>query len=605
MGDSHPSIFYGFSEFDKLEIGRWVTSMAIFDLKKRFFKTENELISLLFSKDWKIRHKAKSVLNRKYPNWTMNSELQKRVPELISALSGKDKYYGETAAEILGLIRASQAVKPLIHCLSDSIMGMAAVKSLGLIGDEQAIIPLIVTNNKNNKYFRKATMKALKKIDADWHRNEKVRNKIPELVDFLKFDNTYFEILDKIDPNWMKSKKVIRKTPEFVSALNDKDDEIRKAAAATLAKIADGDAEAALVDAFLNDTNKFVRQSLKDALDRINPYWTKNDISRNKIGELITSFESNDVILQRKSAEPLALIGNENEIHSLIRILSDKNEETSRKATRSIERINDSFWLKMKNAKPFLPDLIHALEYGSVHAYTASAKILGLIGDAGALDSLANKAHVELQKKARETGSADWNILPPIDRQSPIRKAIIQIIKTNQRISNDFDLFCSNCLHRRIERLKIDEMVRNCLEITPDFSLPICSSCQSSSNLLGGIKNIIGVIGGNILKMEFQEETIRLPVWNEKKKKALMAEIDALEIHNGNIGNYHYAIHSVIIKLNENAVESKEWLKKIPVYLKENPKLNDVEVNLLEDNFKFDKEGEGTKRERGQVNKSM
>jgi HEAT repeat protein len=91
-------------------------------------------------------------------SWKTAEELAKigtpAVPRLIEALSDKDGYIREAAANALGMIGNKSAVEPLIRALQyrdeqvyeddeDSEARMRAALALGRIGDPQAFDPLI------------------------------------------------------------------------------------------------------------------------------------------------------------------------------------------------------------------------------------------------------------------------------------------------------------------------------------------------------------------------------------------------------------------------------------------------------------------------------
>lgn len=91
---------------------------------------------------------------------------QRIIEALIKTLQDKQRDIRETAARLLGKIKAPQAVGPLISALADDgyYVRMNAAESLGAIADAKAIPALLKIMYDKNKRVREAAFASLKKI---------------------------------------------------------------------------------------------------------------------------------------------------------------------------------------------------------------------------------------------------------------------------------------------------------------------------------------------------------------------------------------------------------------------------------------------------------
>jgi len=90
------------------------------------------------------------------------------IPKVIPLLNDKDWKVRYRAAEVLGMIKSRDVVRPLVTALSDEkdhVRYMAA-KSLGLIQDPAALIPLRNCRLDENPYVRKMVESVIIEIEG-------------------------------------------------------------------------------------------------------------------------------------------------------------------------------------------------------------------------------------------------------------------------------------------------------------------------------------------------------------------------------------------------------------------------------------------------------
>ena len=91
--------------------------------------------------------------------------------------------------------------------------------------------------------------------------------------------------------------------------------------------------------------------------------------------------------------------------------------------------------------------------------------------------------------------------------------------------------------------------------------------CQSESFEVG-IKQVVGVIGD--ITQERTGETFYVSVWNEAEQQGHNADLDVLEIRAADhITNYDHVIDAVLAVLRNDLSRPKDYLKHVPVYLKD------------------------------------
>ena len=187
-----------------------------------------------------------------------------RIQNLMSALRSENIDVRGQATEVLGKI-GLEAVPALIKALKDGdkIVRSSTAEALIKIGPEaKAAVPaLIETLNDKDGYVRRRAADALGKIGSG------AKAAVPALIETLKDEDEWVraltaEALGKIAP---EAKSVV---PALIETLNDEDGLVRWRAALTLGKIV-SIAGPVLIEA-LKDEAKYVRQTIVDALEKIN-----------------------------------------------------------------------------------------------------------------------------------------------------------------------------------------------------------------------------------------------------------------------------------------------------------------------------------------------
>jgi len=118
------------------------------------------------------------------------------------------------------------------------------------------------------------------------------------------------------------------------------------------------------------------------------------------------------------------------------------------------------------------------------------------------------------------------------------------------------------------------------------YTYVVCRSCGISSRLVKGIKEVIGLIGGDINDYKIDGDKFYVNLWDNKNKKARNADIDLLEIRNSANINYGLAIASVYTTLVNDVSRPRNWLKNISVVLKGNPPIPKDSMKDLKRRFR-------------------
>ena len=178
------------------------------------------LISALNDEDVNVREKAAEALGK--IGSTKSEEA------LIKALKDKHEPVRYTTAEALGSIGNAEAVEDLISALKDKDKDVRwkAVGALGRIGDPKAVEALIKTSGDDYEPVRYTAREVLVRIGAE-----------------------------AVEP--------------LIEALKDESIKVRYSSASALGRIGDAEAIDALTETSKNDVSTRVRNSAKEALDKI------------------------------------------------------------------------------------------------------------------------------------------------------------------------------------------------------------------------------------------------------------------------------------------------------------------------------------------------
>jgi HEAT repeat protein len=177
------------------------------------------LIEALGHEDADIREQAVETLGKIRDS--------RAIAYLVRALEDDDWFVREKAAEALGRIRSRRAVDPLVQVLQDDdwFVREKAAEALGKIGDERAAEPLVKALNDANTNLRRKALDALRAIG---------RPAVEPLVTALR-DGMIVRPGEVIDI--LGDLPCGRSLRYLVNALEDIDDDIRRAAKRVLRRI--------------------------------------------------------------------------------------------------------------------------------------------------------------------------------------------------------------------------------------------------------------------------------------------------------------------------------------------------------------------------------
>lgn len=122
-------------------------------------------------------------------------------------------------------------------------------------------------------------------------------------------------------------------------------------------------------------------------------------------------------------------------------------------------------------------------------------------------------------------------------------------------------------------------------KLSQSYPYVVCRGCGSSLHLIKGVKEVIGLIGGDVDYYRTDGERVYVSLWSEAQKQARNADIDLLEIRNSSGITYDYAINAVLQTLKNDVSRPAEYVKGIPVILTDNPPLSENARRILEDEF--------------------
>jgi len=180
------------------------------------------------------------------------------VPSLIAALEGRDWERREKrlhAVRVLGRIRDSRAVGPLVCCLA----------KYGISSEAR---------------------RALDQVDPNWPRSEAARQAVPDLIAALTrgISSEADRALNEIDANWPRSEAARQAVPDLIRALEDRDTDTSSHALKTLGRIGDSRA----VGPLLRGLARAPRDA-EAALDQVDPNWPETEAARQAVPDLIAA----------------------------------------------------------------------------------------------------------------------------------------------------------------------------------------------------------------------------------------------------------------------------------------------------------------------------
>jgi len=143
------------------------------------------------------------------------------------------------------------------------------------------------------------------------------------------------------------------------------------------------------------------------------------------------------------------------------------------------------------------------------------------------------------------------------------------------------DLICGRCLLRS-EKKKIRA------GIFKRYSLVVCRSCGSSLYLIKGIKQIVGLIGGDVDGYRADGDRAYVKLWDNAARESRNADIDLLEIREArgwDENDYDYAVNAVWLTLKNDVSRPGDYVRKIPVVIRGNPPISEGAKRILRYEF--------------------
>jgi HEAT repeat protein len=296
------------------------------------------------------------------------------ITPIINALKDQDYDIRRSAVEALGRIKDGRAIEPLLIAMKDqsSYVYSAAAESLASLKDTSSIEPLIIILANQSKDIREIAA----------------------------------ETLEKIDPSWRKTKAALNSVPKLIAELNNKNFEIRGAAAEALGNIEDRRAIEPLIIA-LKDQNRDVRELAIHAI--------KNLKDIRAVESIVLLLNDEDNHIRQVAARTLGSLNDSRAIVPLIFSLKDQNYDVRDAAAEAAELLNnfDPSWRKTQAAKNAVPTLIYALKdqwKGQIGISTRAANLLGCIKDNQAVEPLIIALKSEKEELTEAAAIALGNI---------------------------------------------------------------------------------------------------------------------------------------------------------------------------------------------------
>ncbi|MCP4348579.1 MAG: HEAT repeat domain-containing protein, partial [Desulfobacterales bacterium] len=336
----------------------------------------------------------------------------------------------------------------------------------------------------------------------------------------------------------------------LTEALKDKDESVRRSAAKALGYIGNPEAVQPLIEA-LKDKDAFVRREAVISLGSIGSpsafqqlILTLNDEYRDirlsvvqalgKTGcsdavKPLANILKNDITdddMRTFAVEALGNIDDQEALQSLIEALKDINPSVRGKAAEALGKTGDSIAVQ---------PLIEALKDTNSSVRRKAAEALGKTGD-----SIAVQPLIENYK------TTDFSRV----FVEAIGKIIYSDAEHIDSIQKSYPhLICGKCF------LKAKNInVKFCAEGYPpaEHAFIGCRHCNTWIHLIQNIRQVIGLIGGDIQDYHIDEDKIYISLWSEQQKKAGNADIDVLEIREGKDISYDYAINAVLVTLKND-----------------------------------------------------
>ena len=304
----------------------------------------------------------------------------------LKELKSDDWRARQAAVEKLGDLHEARAIDPLVQTLKDknSNVRKAAQDGLVRIGGS-AVLPLVALFKSNDSDLRETAQKILVRIgsssipslgtallDSDLAVREAAAKALGQIGGGESLDRLLSALkLGDAGSKDAAAAALVRIGAQAVRPLLEilmgNKPRIRETAAAALVRIgapALGPLIAALKE---ND----VRETVLDALGKIEPKWASCEAARAAVPGLIEELRGNDKPARRSAAAVLGEIGDSRALEPLLQLLAEPSEQLQEAAVASLGRMGDP---------RCLPVLAQALATGKPKVRDAAAASLTRIG---------------------------------------------------------------------------------------------------------------------------------------------------------------------------------------------------------------------------------
>jgi len=275
---------------------------------------------------------------------------------------------------------------------------------------------------------------------------------------------------------------------------------------------------------------------------------------------LIVALRDDEKTVRWEAAKALGRIGDPRAVHPLIAALRDDCVFVRGEAVEALGKIGDR-----DAAQP----LISALKSSDNDIRLKAAEALGKIGDTKALRPL-----VAIVKDGKGNNE---------DIRERAAETVDNIINANRTLQKSLrkyyaHLLCSSCFLRAGKiRIRIGILKRH--------TFIACRHCHGCLHLIKDVRQVIGLIGGNIGAHRINEGEVFVNLWSETEKRARNADIDVLEIRNDKGVSYDYAVNAVLITLKNDVSRPRKYVKSIPVVIHGEPPIPREIMRILEQEF--------------------
>jgi len=250
-------------------------------------------------------------------------------------------------------------------------------------------------------------------------------------------------------------------------------------------------------------------------------------------------------------------------VEKLIKKLRNKDSYVREAAASALEKI-DPNWAKTEEAKRQVPEFIAALRDKEWDVRYAAASALGKIGDIRVIKPLI----AALRDKDRDVREA-------------AEKALKRINELQFSLLNSYPYLLCQIHYLRSEKKKAK------IGFLKSITYIACRGCGSSISLITGVKEVVGLIGGDIEDYKVDGDRFYVKLWLEDKEASRNADIDLLEIRPSSKKiNYELAIASVYRTLYNDLSRPnpEKYIKGIPVFIND-ISLSEEAMNMLERKF--------------------